>query len=316
MLVTVKPGADAARVRRALVAKGLWVEALGDGDARHFWVDRHSARVAREELLAVEGVAGVAAGPSAHPKLDAQPPVVTVAGVSIGPGAPPVLMAGPCGVESESQIFRLAERVAARGARFLRGGAFKPRTSPYAFQGHGEPALRWLRAAADAAGLRVVTEALAAEDAELVAAHADLVQIGSRNMASMALLRAVARARKPVMLKRGMAATIDEWLLAAEACLVHGAPAVVLCERGIRGFDPSTRNVLDLGAVALLSAVHHLPVVVDPSHAAGRRDLVVPLARAALAAGAAGLLVEVHDDPGAALSDGPQAIAPEEVPLV
>ncbi len=191
---------------------------------------------------------------------------------------------------------------------FLRGGAYKPRTSPYAFQGHGEPALAWMRRAADACGMKVVTEALAEADVALVAEHADLVQVGSRNMHNYALLKAIGRTGRPVLLKRGMAATIDEWLHAGEYLLAAGAAGVVFCERGIRSFDDSTRNLLDLGAVALLAHVHRLPVIVDPSHGAGRRDLVLPLGRAALAAGAAGLMIETHDEPARALSDGPQAI--------
>ena len=201
----------------------------------------------------------------------------------------------------------------AAGATMLRGGAFKPRTSPYSFQGHGPRALVWMRRAADSCGLGVVTEATSPEDVPAVAEIADLVQVGSRNMSSFGLLRAVGRAGKPVLLKRGMAATIEEWLLAGEHLLVHGAPAVIFCERGVRGFDGSTRNLLDLAAAALLAHVHKLPVIVDPSHATGRRDLVAPLALAAVAAGAAGILVETHDDPGAALSDGPQAISTTEL---
>jgi len=249
---------------------------------------------------------------SPHPRVDNQGPVVEVSGFRIG-GDHLALMAGPCSVESEEQIFEMAARLATAGASFLRGGAYKPRTSPYAFQGHGSEALTWMRRAADAHGLRVVTEALSESDAGNVAWHADLVQIGSRNMQNYALLKAVGRTGKPVLLKRAMSATIEEWLLAGEYLLVHGASGVVFCERGIRGFDTETRNLLDLGAVALLSHVHHVPVIVDPSHATGRRDLIAPLARAALAAGAAGLMIETHDDPGKALSDGPQALRSEEL---
>jgi 3-deoxy-7-phosphoheptulonate synthase len=252
---------------------------------------------------------------STHPRLDAHPPCIEVQGVRIGLGADadPVFMAGPCSVESPDQIFSLAAELAPLGVRFLRGGAHKPRTSPYSFQGHGAPALRWLRDAADAHGMLVVTEALGVRQVEAVAEVADLIQIGSRNMHHSPLLRSVGSTGKPVLLKRGMAATLDEWLLAAEFCLVHGAGGVVFCERGIRGFDPNTRNVLDLGAVALLGHVHQLPVIVDPSHAAGRRDILAPLSRAALAAGGAGLMLEIHEDPGRALSDGPQALSLKEI---
>jgi 3-deoxy-7-phosphoheptulonate synthase len=310
ILVTLAPGADASAVRRALTARGLWVEALEDGGrTAHLVAVPPSAAIDPQSLRDLPGVAAVAAPPTRRPRLDAHPATVTIAGVPIGAGAAPVLLAGPCSVESERHVQGAAERVAAAGARFLRGGAFKPRTSPYSFAGHGPRALAWLRRAADAFGLGVVTEATTPEDVPAVAEVADLVQIGSRNMASFGLLHAVGRAGRPALLKRGMSATIDEWLLAAEHLLVHGAPAVIFCERGVRGFDAQTRNLLDLGAAALLAHVHRLPVLVDPSHAAGRRDLVLPLARAAIAAGAAGVLVETHDDPGAALSDGPQAVA-------
>jgi 3-deoxy-7-phosphoheptulonate synthase len=216
-------------------------------------------------------------------------------------------------VESREQALEVAEQVAAAGAGFLRGGAFKPRTSPYAFAGHGEAALGWLKEAAERFGLGVVTEAVTEADVKVVAERADVLQVGSRSMHSPGLLRAAGRAGRPVLLKRGMSATVEEWLLAAERLLLEGAPGVILCERGVRSFDPTTRNVLDLGAVALLAGVRGLPVIVDPSHAAGRRDLVLPLARAALAAGAAGVLVEVHPRPGEAASDGPQAVRPEEL---
>ena len=315
-VITLREGADVALVVRTLVGLGLWVSPLreqSDAATRQLLVHEYSAALPTDRLLRIDGVAGVAEHATAHPKLDAQPPVIEVGGHRIGSGEPPTWMAGPCSVESESQIVAQAARLGRLGVHFLRGGAFKPRTSPYAFAGHGRDALRWLRSAADAHGLKVVTEAMDTEEAAAVAEVADLVQVGSRNMHNYALLRAVGRTGRPVLLKRGMAATVEEWLLAAEHCLFHGAAGVVLCERGIRSFDSSTRNVLDLGAVALLAHVHRLPVVVDPSHGVGRRDLVVPLARAALAAGAAGILVETHDDPGSALSDGPQALPPEDL---
>ncbi len=317
MIVTVALGADAAQVQRALMTKGLWVRPLREhtpgGGPVQFLIESHSATLPREELLAIAGVAALSAPASDHPLVDAQPPVVTVGGVRIGIGADPVFMSGPCAVESAEQINRLAAQLPALGVKFLRGGAFKPRTSPYSFQGQGEAALGWLRAAADRNGLLVVTELMGAEDAALVAEHTDLVQIGSRNMANYSLLRTIARTKRPVLLKRGMAATVEEWLSAGEYCLLHGAPAVLFCERGIRGFDPSTRNLLDLSAVALLAHVYKQPVLCDPSHAVGRRDLIPPLSRAALAAGACGLLIETHDTPGQALSDGPQALLPEQL---
>lgn len=318
MIVALDSGTEADAVGRELARRGLWARRLGDaggGAAAHFLIRQGSASVDAAELLAIDGVASVATAESSHPLLDAHPPCVEVGGVTIGggPEVDPVFMAGPCSVESADQIFALAARLAPLGVRFLRGGAFKPRTSPYSFQGHGTPALAWLRRAADAHGLLVVTEALGVEHVSAVAEAADLIQIGSRNMHHFPLLRCVGATGKPVLLKRGMAASLDEWMLAAEYCLVNGASAVVFCERGIRGFDRNTRNILDLGVVALLTHVHGLPVIVDPSHATGRRDLHAPLSLAALAAGAAGLMLETHEDPGRALSDGPQTLSVEEL---
>jgi 3-deoxy-7-phosphoheptulonate synthase len=311
--VLLRRGADVERVRRSLIEKGLWVTPLGDEAGRRgFAVEPHSRSIPRDELLRIEGVDTVLGAEPAHPLVDRQPEQVSAGGRRLGAGQPFALMAGPCSVESPEQIDSLAGRVARAGASFLRGGAFKPRRSPYAFQGHGTEALGWLREAADRHALAVVTEALSEASVEAVAEVADLIQVGSRSMHAPALLRAVGAARRPVLLKRGMAATVEEWLLAGESLLRHGAPAVVFCERGVRGFDASTRNLLDLSAVALLGGVHRLPVVVDPSHAAGRRDLIGPLSRAARAAGAVGLLVETHDDPGTARSDGPQALDANE----
>ncbi len=316
MIVSLEPSADRDAVKRELAARGQWIVAVETSapDGRtHLVISAASPYADPMEIGRLPGVAAVSVGASAHPRVDAQPRAIAVRGALIGAGERPVFMCGPCSVESEAQIQRLAGLLAPRGVGFLRGGAFKPRSSPYAFQGHGEPALRWLRRAADAHGMRVVTEALSEADAPLVAEHADLVQIGSRNMHNYALLKAVGRTGRPVLLKRAMAATIEEWLLAGEYLLTHGAGGVIFCERGIRSFDDSTRNLLDLGAVALLAHVRRLPVIVDPSHGAGRRDLVLPLARAALAAGAAGVMIETHDDPGCALSDGPQAMPPAEL---
>lgn len=220
--------------------------------------------------------------------------------------------AGPCSVESREQIQATAKAVAARGANVLRGGAFKPRTSPYAFQGLGADALKMLREAADAYGMAVVTEVLDPRDVALVAAHADMLQIGARNMQNFSLLREAGESGKPVLLKRGLSATIDEWLMAAEYLLVAGNPHVVLCERGIRSFDNATRNLLDIAAVPLLHSLTHLPVVVDPSHGTGLAKLVGPMALAAVAAGADGLLVEVHPHPACAASDGQQSLTFEQ----
>jgi 3-deoxy-7-phosphoheptulonate synthase len=318
MIVSLKADANPAEVLRALVSRGLWVsqvERSATGEPRHYVIASYSAATSAEELSSIEGVSGVTTSKVDHPKVAAQGPIVDVGGVSVG-GAKPAFMVGPCSVESESHVREIAERLAPLGVAFLRGGAYKPRTSPYAFQGHGEVALGWLKRAAEATGMKVVTEALSEADVPAVAELADLVQVGSRNMQNYALLKAVGRSGRPVLLKRGMSATMDEWLHSGEYLLAGGARGVIFCERGIRSFDDATRNLLDLGAVALLAHVHRLPVIVDPSHGAGRRDLIVPLGRAALAAGAAGLMIETHADPATALSDGPQAIPLNEITAV
>ena len=232
---------------------------------------------------------------------------VWVRGVPIGPESF-TFIAGPCAVESAQQTLEAAEMAAAAGATMMRGGAFKPRTSPYAFQGLGEEGLKILAGVREVTGLPVVTEVVDARDVPVVAEYADMLQIGTRNMANFGLLQAVGEAGKPVLLKRGMTATIEEWLMAAEYIAQRGNLDVVLCERGIRTFEPSTRNTLDISAVPVVQAASHLPVIVDPSHAAGRKDLVVPLSRAAIAVGADGVIVDVHPDPETALCDGPQAL--------
>ena len=311
MLVTLKRDSDAAEITARLQGLGLWAERLEGpaGSPIAVLVGAHSARVDLDEIARIEGVEAVCRRPSAHPRVDALAgSTLAIGPARLGGEEPPVLMAGPCSVESRDLAFAAAALVREAGGRLLRGGAYKPRTSPYAFQGLGRPALGWLRDAADAEGLGVVTEVMSELEVGAVGEVADLVQVGSRNMQNFALLRAVGALAKPVLLKRGMSATIEEWLLAGEHLLAAGATGVVFCERGILGFDPSTRNLLDLAAVAVLAHVHRVPVVVDPSHATGRRDLVPPLARAAVAAGAHGLLVESHPDPSRAKSDGPQAL--------
>jgi len=227
-----------------------------------------------------------------------------------------VLAAGPCAVESEEQVEAAARAAARAGARLLRGGAYKPRTRPGDFQGLGLEALRWLRESADRHGLKVVTEALDPASCGEVAALADVIQIGARTMQATALLKAAARAGRPVLLKRGLSATLEEWLGAAEYLLQGGAPGVILCERGSRSFETATRFTLDVGVLAAARLRTHLPILADPSHPAGRRDLVRPLARAALAAGADGLLVEAHPDPSCARCDGPQALLLDELSLL
>jgi 3-deoxy-7-phosphoheptulonate synthase len=235
---------------------------------------------------------------------------VRVGGVEVG-GSEFVVAAGPCAVETAEQVHAAADGVARAGARLLRGGAYKPRTSPYSFQGLGEDGLRLLAAAGRASGLPTVTEVMAAEDVPLVVRHADALQVGARNVQNFALLKTLGAAGKPVLLKRGMSTTVEELLMSAEYVVAHGNPNVILCERGIRTFETSTRNTLDLNAVAVLKSLTHLPVIVDPSHGTGRRDLIAPLSKAAASVGADGLIVEVHPNPDAALSDGAQSITPD-----
>ncbi len=237
--------------------------------------------------------------------------VVRVGDASIG-GDELALIAGPCAVESRAQAFAIAESVRRSGARFFRAGAFKPRTSPYAFQGLGEEGLRILAEVRETYGLKIVTEALDEASMDLVERYADMIQIGARNMQNFSLLRRAGRSALPVLLKRGMAATLDEWLLAAEYVMAEGNYNVVLCERGIRTFAQHTRNTLDLSAVPAVRRVSHLPVIVDPSHGTGKNYLVTPLARAGVAVGADGLIIEVHDQPERALSDGAQALTIEQ----
>ncbi len=222
------------------------------------------------------------------------------------------ICAGPCSLESREQIESSAKAVAAAGANVLRGGAFKPRTSPYAFQGIGEEGLKMMRESADRHRLGVVTEVMDVRDVELIAGYADMLQVGARNMQNFSLLREVGLAGKPVLLKRGISATVEEWLMAAEYLLVAGNDQVVLCERGVRSFDSATRNLLDLSVVPLLASLTHLPVIVDPSHGTGVARLVTPMALAGIVAGADGLMVEVHPDPARAASDGPQSLSFEQ----
>ncbi len=237
--------------------------------------------------------------------------------VTIG-GSAPVIIAGPCAVESREQLLEIARAVKSAGAQVLRGGAFKPRTSPYQFQGLGIEGLQFLAEAREETGLPVITEVMEPDMVDVVSRYADILQIGSRNMQNFPLLQAAGRspARRPVMLKRGLASSIDEWLLAAEYIVAAGNPNVILCERGIRSFDSHTRNLLDLTCVPLLHELTHLPVIVDPSHATGRRELVPTMSRAAIAAGAHGLILETHTDPDRALCDGRQSITPEQLQII
>jgi len=237
--------------------------------------------------------------------------VIDVKNAKIG-GKKITVMAGPCSVENGDMVMKVAESVSANGATILRGGAFKPRTSPYSFQGLGEEGLKILRESADATGMKVITEVMDVRDVELIEKYTDIFQIGARNMANFSLLKEVGKTKKPVMLKRGMSATLQEFLLAAEYIMNEGNEEVILCERGIRTFEQYTRNTLDLAIVPAIKELSHLPIVVDPSHATGRKHLVIPMALAAIASGADGIMVEVHPNPAEALSDGVQALLPSD----
>ena len=267
----------------------------------------------RQQLTAQAGVERIVSVPTPYPlasrALQPEKTIVRIGDVFVG-GASPVIIAGPCSVESEEGILEAAQAARAAGAQLLRGGAFKPRTSPYSFQGLGLAGLELLARAGRATGLPIVTEVMEPGLVSTVAEVADVLQVGSRNMQNYPLLRAVGRSQRPVVLKRGFAATIEEWLLAAEYILSEGNPHVILCERGVRSYDPQTRNLLDLTCVPLLARLTHLPVIVDPSHGTGQRDLVAPMGVAAIAAGADGLIVEMHPHPTQARSDAAQTIDP------
>lgn len=277
------------------------VAAVGSGGRRHE-IEALQAAPGVEEVVAI-------AQPFKLVSRQIQPEstVVDVAGVRIG-GPSFVVIAGPCSVESREQLFTTAHAVKASGASMLRGGAYKPRTSPYEFQGLGVEALRMLDEVRRETGLPVVTEVMSTEDVDTISEYADMLQIGARNMQNFALLRRLAKTDKPLLLKRGPSATVKEWLLAAEYLLSGGNANVVLCERGIKTFETEMRNTMDLAAVALARQLSHLPVIADPSHGTGRRSLIAPVSRAALALGADGLIVEVHPCPERALSDGPQSL--------
>ena len=322
MIVLLRAGASVAEARAveaALARAGATSRRVrGPGRLAVEIVGPHTPvdAATRAALAALDAVESVLAADDAVPRVSAAhgPVAVDTPAGPVAVGADEwTLMLGPCAVESEADLVAAAAAAHQAGARFLRGGAFKPRTSPYAFQGLGDDGLTLLRRVADEFGLGVVSEATSEASVARVAEYCELVQIGARTMAATALLKAAARAGRPVLLKRGFAATVDEWLAAAEYLLDGGAPGVILCERGIRSFEPGTRATLDLGGLALAKLRTGLPVIADPSHAAGTRALVPPLARAALAAGADGLLVECHAEPGRARSDGPQALTPDDV---
>ncbi len=318
MILILKTGATEEQVQhviqrveelgmRAHLSRGTYrtiVGIIGDENA-----------IREEPLLAIPGVAEVVpvlppyklASLDAHP----EPSIVDVSGVKIG-GGHLAMIAGPCSVEDEPRMHRIAESVRDAGANLFRGGAYKPRTSPYAFQGLGEDGLKLLRDIGDRYGMPVVTEVTDVRCVEVVARYADMIQIGARNMQNFVLLTEVGRTQRPVLLKRGMSATVTDLLMSAEYILSQGNANVVLCERGVKGFDPATRNLFDVASVPLVHTLSHLPIIVDPSHATGRPDLIPACALAGLAAGADGVHIEVHDCPEVAKSDGPQALLPEQ----
>jgi 3-deoxy-7-phosphoheptulonate synthase len=319
MLIVMHADASEAQIQRvcdAIVELGYTARPMPGKQRTTVGLVGNDGRVDGSRLEALPGVQEVIHVSKPYKQVSREwKPESTVVrlggGVAIG-GNSVVVMAGPCSVESEAQILTAARQVRDAGATVLRAGAFKPRSSPYSFQGLGVEGLRLLKLAREETGLLIVTEAMDPEGADLVAEVADLIQVGARNMQNYSLLKKVGRLGKPVLLKRGMSATIQELLLSAEYILAEGNPDVVLCERGVRGFDSATRNIFDLSAIPVVKAASHLPIVADPSHGTGHRDMVTPMARAAVAAGADGLLIEVHPNPDRALSDGAQSLYPEQ----
>ena len=303
----------------AIQGKGFMARPIPGGERVAIGILHNKGAVEASHFLGLPGVQDVI--PVTRPyklvsrEFQPEDTIIQIGNVPIGHGHL-TLIAGPCAVESEEQCLTIARSVKAAGAHFFRGGAFKPRTSPYSFQGLGEEGLRILAQVREATGMPVVTEALDTDNFGLVEAYADVIQIGARNMQNFSLLRRAGRSHKPVIVKRGLAATIEEWLMAAEYILEGGNTQVILCERGVRTFAHHSRNTLDLSAVSAVCKESHLPIIVDPSHAAGRRDQVVPLSRAAVAVGAHGLMVEVHHRPEEALSDGAQSLYPEQFEML
>jgi 3-deoxy-7-phosphoheptulonate synthase len=319
MLVVMKHGATTAEIDAvvaAIEAMGYEARPMPGAQRTAVGLVGNDGRVDSSRISALSGVAQVihVTQPYKQVSREWRPEntiVTIVPGVDVG-GSEVVIMAGPCSVESEAQIVLAAQQVKAAGASCLRGGAFKPRSSPYSFQGLGKVGLEYLATAKQETGLAIVTEAMDESGAELVAEYADCIQIGARNMQNYSLLKFVGTLGKPVLLKRGLAATINDLLLSAEYVLASGNENVILCERGVRTFDPATRNMFDLTAIPIVQQLSHLPIVADPSHGTGIRDKVLPMARAAVAAGANGVLVEVHPNPERALSDGAQSLYPEQ----
>lgn len=317
MIIVMKPDAtkeNIQKVEERLHQVGLKAHLSTGEDCTIIGVIGDRKKIANLEVSMLEGVEKTVRITEKYKLVSChfhpEDTIVDVDGVKIG-GKEVVVMAGPCSVESIEQLREAAKAVKAGGAKFLRGGAFKPRTSPYDFQGLAEEGLKMLREVADEEGLKVVTEIVDKDDIELVGKYADVYQVGARNMQNFQLLKALGKAKKPVMLKRGLAATISEWLNAAEYIMAGGNEQVIFCERGIRTYETFTRNTLDLSAVAAIKELSHLPIIVDPSHGTGRWEMVRPMARAAVAAGCDGLIIEVHPHPEVALSDGDQSLTPK-----
>jgi 3-deoxy-7-phosphoheptulonate synthase len=318
MLIVMKADAterDVAEVERVIAEMGYRPHTMPGASRTAIGITGNDKPVDVTRFETLRGVAEAirVTKPYKLVTLDLRPEktIVRVGDAEIG-GEELAIIAGPCAVENREQLFAIAEAVRRSGARFFRGGAFKPRTSPYAFQGLGEEGLKLLAEVREAFGLKIVTEAVDESSADLVDGYADVFQVGARNMQNFSLLKRAGRSRLPVLLKRGLSATVDEWLLAAEYIMAEGNYNVILCERGVRTFGQHARNTLDVAAVPAVRRISHLPVVIDPSHASGNTYMVGPLARAGVAAGADALMIEVHDQPETALSDGAQALPPDE----
>ena len=317
MVIIMNPEATAEHIKAVvstIQAKGLEAKVMEGTQQRIVGVIGDKQKLGDVSFESMDGVETTVAISKSYKlasrEFHPQSSVIDVDGVKIGDGTP-VVMSGPCAVESREQLFEAADIVKKCGAQFLRGGAYKPRTSPYSFQGLEEQGLKYLAEARERTGLKVVTEVTTVEAVDRVAHYADMLQVGARNMQNFGLLKAVGKSGKPVLLKRGLAATLNEWLNAAEYIMNEGNPNVVLCERGIRTYETYTRNTLDLSAVAAVKHLSHLPIIVDPSHGTGKWRMVQPMAFAAIAAGADGLMIEMHPNPAKALSDGPQSLTPE-----
>ena len=314
MVIVMKPGAPEESINEVIAyveAAGLDTHVSKGTETTIIGLIGDKSKLKYENLQIFDGVdklVPVTEGYKlANKKFHPEPSTIPVGNTSIGPGHL-TIMAGPCAVENEEQMMAVARAVKAAGATILRGGAYKPRTSPYSFQGLGEEGLKYMKEASEETGLATISEVISLEAVESAVKYVDMLQIGARNMQNFYLLKEVGRCGKPVLLKRGLASTIDEWLNAAEYIISEGNPDVVLCERGIRTYETATRNTLDISAVPVLKERTHLPVIVDPSHATGVRSYVAPLAKAAIACGADGLMIEVHNNPAKALSDGPQSL--------